>query len=271
MDATYGERDRRRTQRWLKHNHGLVTSPEAFELLCRRLAARRRVALRCAPFLVAVLAIVGWPFVDSLRTGELVRDRTYASWLMVGYALAALIIVAIERLASHAERRIGQTLTQRVSRGAAASVPMMLGRARMSFLVVTLVLEGALAAILLAAGHGWLANVFPVAFAVSCGFVVIGVRHAATRATIALDPTSLAIDERLRSQEAFSATLPLVFLAYVFVGSDPSGLRWLDLAWGLSAIICLALRLWGELSPPWSAPTTARRSFLAWALSWVRP
>jgi hypothetical protein len=242
-------------------------------LLLRRLDARRRVALRCAPFLVACLAILGWPLVESLRTGELVADRTYASWLTVGYALFALTIVVSERLASRAERRIGQTLTQRVSRGAPVSVPMMLGRVRMASLVVTLVLEGALAATLLAAGHGWFAKAFPLAFAVSCGLVVIGVRHAATRATIALDPVSLAIDERLRSQDAFSATLPLMFLVYVLLGlsTTTSGLRWLDLAWKLSAVIILALRLWAEFSAPWKAQAKPPGSFIARALTWVRP
>jgi hypothetical protein len=272
MDATYGDRDRRRTQRWLNQNRGLVVPPEAFDLLARRLAARHRVLLWCAPLPVAVLVILGWQFAEWSRTADSVAaDRTYATWSMVGYALFALFIVVNGRLASRAERRIGETLTQRVSRGTAASVPMMLGRARMSFLVVTLALEGALAATLLAVGHGWFAKAFPLAFAVSCGFVVIGVRQAASRATIALDPASLAIDERLRSRDAFSATQPLVFLVLVFTGSAKSGLRWLDLTWGLSVVIICALGLWGELSAPWSAPTKPPGSFLAWALRWVRP
>jgi hypothetical protein len=169
MDATYGDRDRRRTQRWLNQHQGLVVPPDAFDLLARRLAARHRVVLWCAPFLVAILAILGWPLAQTLRTGELVGDRTYASWMMVGYALFALFIVVNHRLASRADRRIGQTLTQRVSRGTAVSVPMMLGRVRMASLVVTVVLEGALAATLLADGHGWFATAFPLAFAVSCG------------------------------------------------------------------------------------------------------
>jgi hypothetical protein len=274
MDSTYSERDRRRTQRWLKQNHGLVTSPEAFDLLLRRLVARHRIALWCSPLAVAVLAILGWQLAEWIRTADSVAaDRTYAIWSMGAYALFALAIVVRDWLAGRGERHIGQTLTQRVSRGTAVSVPMMLGRARMAFLVVTLVLQGALATALLAEGQGWFAKAFPLAFAVSCAFVVIGVRQAATRPTIALDPASLAIDERFRSQDAFSATLPLVFLVLVFTGSGAvkSGLRWLDLAWALSAVIICALRLWAELNPPWSAPTTPRRSFLAWALTWVRP
>ena len=101
--------------------------------------------------------------------------------VLAAYAVFAVDIVVRDQLINRAERRIGATLSHRVSRGTAVSVPMMLGTAGMAFLIVALVLEAAFAVTLLAVGQGWFAWAFLLAFLVACGFVVVGVRQAATR------------------------------------------------------------------------------------------
>jgi hypothetical protein len=94
--------------------------------------------------------------------------------------------------------------------------------------------------------------------------VVVAVRQAATRATVAADATSLAIDERLRSDEAFAATGPLFFLLLVFPASTifANSPTWLATMWAVAAVIIAVLRVWGEGRPPWQparigwSPTT---------------
>jgi hypothetical protein len=150
----------------------------------------------------------------------------------------------------------------------------MLGRARMTFLVVALTLEAGFAVTLLAVGHGWLAWAFPLTFAVACGFVVAGVRQAATRATVATDPVSLTIDERLRSQDTFSATLPLLFLVGVLIAGNTGttyGPGWLDDAALLGGLLILALRPWSEISGPGQPSAIRLDAVLARAQREVRP
>jgi hypothetical protein len=213
--------------------------------------------------------------VEMSRISETARlHQTTAGWWLAAYAAFAVAIVLRDQLNNRAERRIGAKLQHRASRSTAVSIPTMLGTARMTFLVAALTLEAGFAVTLLAIGHGWLAWAFPLAFAVACGFVVVGARHAATRATVAIDPVSLTVDERLRSQDAFSATLPLLFLVGVLIAGNTRsayGPGWLDDAALLGGWVILALRLWGEISGPGHPSAIRLDSFLARAQRRVRP
>jgi hypothetical protein len=236
------------------------------------LAARRRG--QAWPFLLATLAIVVSLGVDLFRTtGPAHWDKNFAGRVLAAFALLATAMMVRDRLTCRADRRIGRTLLHRVSRSTAASVPTMLGPARMASMISALTLEAALAVTLLLVHHGWLAWTFPLAFAAASGCVVVGVRHAATRATVAVDPVSLTIDERLRSDDAFGATFPLFFLLLVFGGSTTStlGPGWLEHAWKVGAFLVFGLWVWGMTSGPWRARSALPGSWLAQALSWGRP
>lgn len=88
------------------------------------------------------------------------------------------------------------------------------------------------------------------------------VRQAATRATIAVDPVSLAIDERLRSDQAFSAASPLFLLMFAFPASVTGNAAGrLGVVWSLAGMAVFLLWIWAFVSRPWrsarSEPWTA--------------
>jgi hypothetical protein len=88
-----------------------------------------------------------------------------------------------------------------------------------------------------------------------------------------MDPVSLTIDERLRSQDAFSATGPLVFLVGVLIAGNTRsafGPGWLDDAVFLGGMLILALEVWGAISGPGQPSAIQLDSFLAQALRLVR-
>jgi hypothetical protein len=257
MSGTKETREWRRIERWFKGSGPMTNvSDEAFDLLGRRLAARTRAWLTCSPLLVlsgaAYISLI-LRFPSSFDDAAEERwTKLYTSRALVAYALLAIATLVANHLTSRAEQRIGAALPRRTSRGAAVPLKMMLGRARLSILVATITIEGALAVPLFVLGYGWFAWSFLAAYLVACALVALGMRQASTRATVAMDPTSLAIDERLRSEDGYRATNPLtsIILAFPAVGlmNGPSPFI---LVWGFGGLAVLLLWSWGLQSRPW--------------------
>lgn len=253
MGSTNDERDRRRAEKWLTRSGGFLYLPrEAFDLLTRRLAASHRARIKCLPlFLLGVLILLSLAF-ETGSLGSAAWARTFAWRMLATYAVLAVAILLAQSLTSRAERLIGQTLPSRTTRGTAISVRIMLGKTRLAYLVVAIVVQAALAVTLLAVHPDRLAWTFLSAFIVNCGFVALGLRQAATRATIALDQMSLAIDERLRAEEAFSSFGWLSGLLIAFpTGISQGGPAWLHLVWLGALAIIYPGQIAAAASKPW--------------------
>jgi hypothetical protein len=250
MAGTKVPRDVRRANRWIDRSGGLAyVPPDAFDLLSRRLALRRRVAWQCSPLVLIPLGIlvVGW-IASGFGT-----SNSLAGWTVLAFVMIAIEARLMDRILGRAEQRIGLALPHRVSRGTAVSVATMLGRARVVALAATIAIETGLAVTLLSQRGGWITWTYLLGFAGSCCLVAIGVRQAATRATVAADPFSLAIDERLRSEDAFAATLPLTLLLIAFPASAVGGPghAWIDLLWLVSLVAVGGLIHMGRTHRPW--------------------
>ena len=250
--------DSRRAERWIVRSGGLTyMTPEAFGLLVRRLADRHRTRVRCIPLLVLAV-VVYLPLGTSFhRLGTSSWDKTFSARSLAAFAILALTGLVLNGLSSRAERRLARTLPHRASRGTALSLRMMLGLPRMTFLIVAAVVEASLAVALLVRHTGWLTWRYPAAYLVACALVAFGLRQAATRATIAADPVSLAIDERLRSEQAFSATSPLLLLMFAFPASVTGNAAGsLGVVWALAGMAIIPLWIWANFCRPWrSAPS----------------
>jgi hypothetical protein len=220
--------------RWLDGPGGrpAFVSLEAVELLQRRLTLRRRVALKCGPLFLLAGALVLWnlPLHDDFgvpRTDQANAARYTAAGLVlaIGLALAS-------HLGTNGEGRIAADLTQRLSRGRFVPVTEMLGPLQTAYAIGTFTVVGTVAVELVWVHDEhvrWTKWIFLVAFVLASSFAARGISQVSTRPTIATDVYGLAIDERLRSQDAFEAIMPLQMLACVLVtlvGDVPSWLGW---------------------------------------------
>jgi hypothetical protein len=267
MAGTKDERDVRRGERWLNHNVGYnQVSPETFGLLVHRLAARRQALLCFVPFVAAGAVIVA-----TTTTAIEGAGNDHASWarLIAERALAAFAVVLIgwavfDIVMIRAERGLAMPLPYRMSRATAVSLREMLGTSRTTFLIAALLADAGFAAVLLSLRANGLEWFYLGGFAVGCGFVAVGVWRAATRATVALDQVSLAIDERLRSSDAVLAVVPLYLLLLAFLPAalNVSDARsWLGPLWVVVAIVVSILYLWAANAGPgqtaWRMPSAA--------------
>jgi hypothetical protein len=258
MSGTKADRDRRRAKRWIARSGGLPWLPaDDVDLLVSRLALRRRGRLQAVPFLLVALGVI----VSTLfaGAGSARWAETFALRGLAAYALICAAQIMQGRFTARAERRLASALPNRVSRGTAVPIRMMLGPARASFVAVALVLEAALAVAVLSLRSGWLTWTYLAGFLAACGFVAVGMRQAATRGTVALDPLSLTIDERLRSDDAFAATVPLYLLLFAFPAAAVFGHGHdsLGFAWTACWMVVAVMRPWADTRPPWR-PVQAR-------------
>jgi hypothetical protein len=251
MKGTNEARDRRRAERWVDRSGGIPYVPsEAFDLLVKRLAARYRAAMRCLPWLIGVLLAVSLPFAWIAFDGS---GAAFAVLGLTAYAICAVGRWNYDRLVGQADARIGHALPQRVSRGTTLTLSTMLGKGRIRSLVTAAAVEAVLAVTWLSFHAGWLALIYAIGFATTLSYAIRGLRWAASRATVAVDGVSLAIDERMRSEEAFSATAPLFLLLYVFPAAAVGGHwpSWLFLAWTGASIINTVCWWIAVTSRPW--------------------
>lgn len=252
MRGTNADRDRKRAERWVGQSGGITyVPPEAFVLLMRRLAARKRSAVQCIPLVVVAVGIFGATRLNIWSPPTLRGGRTVADGTLAAYAVLAIATVVLNGLIDRAERQIGASLPHRVSRGTAVSIPTMLGRARMTFLICALATEAALGVALLSVHAGWLASTYLVAYVVAGFLVVLGVRQEGTRPTIAMDESSLAIDERLRSEDAYSISIVLLLLLFVFPDTTAYSPGWLNQVWDLGGVALAGLWVLGLSRRPW--------------------
>jgi hypothetical protein len=259
MGDTY-VRDINRVKRWFKHTGDMPYVPaEAFDLLNRRLAARARSLLICSPLLAAAVALY-MPVLFTFGGADTDRwGRTFAARALPAFALLTIAFLLANRITVRAERRIGQELPSRATRATAVSLRTMLGRYRTLTLLITITVEVALMAPLLTLQTAWFAWAYVTAFAAAVALSAFGVKQAATRPTLAMDPVSLAIDERLRSNDAYQATAPLTLLITAFPAVNiQHGPGWLILVWGASGSVILLLRAFGTQNHPWQTESSNR-------------
>jgi hypothetical protein len=239
-------------------------SPEAFGLLTRRLAARRRAAFRVAvPLCLLVTALLGLSAVEGWSAaGPSGSQRSTSDWRLVAYAVLVAGLLVVSEVQLRVDRRIGENLPQRVSRGTAVSTRMMLGRFRMAFVVTAVTVEATLGITALVLQPGWFAWSYLGGFIFVCGFVGVGLRRAATRATIAVDPVSLAIDERLRSNEAFATAGLLYSLMFAMLPGAITNPP-LILLWFIATVVISGLWMLGHVRRPWPSVPMPPLRYLA--------
>jgi hypothetical protein len=262
-------RSYRRTQRWLAASGvGIELSDQAWGLLSLRLAARSRAVLWCAPLFLAAVGSLGWAAVPTAESGTPAWDRRFAACFLLAIGCLAVATIVGNLLGGAAERRIAAGLPRRVSRAAAVPLRVILGGVRCIFLVTAIVLEAASAVTLLITHAGWLAPVYLAAVCAIDAWVAVVLRRAANRPTIALDASSLAIDERLRSLDAFSAAGPLYLLQLAFPASliFHATPQWLPLPWLVEFAIVSGLWILAQVSNPWRAASSRTTGPLSTAI-----
>jgi hypothetical protein len=146
---------------------------------------------------------------------------------------------------------------------------LMLGRVRIAFLTLASLLHGGLAVTLLAATAGWFRWLYLGAVLIAYALTTFGIRQAGTRATLALDSSSLAIDERLRSEDAFHAAFPLYLLSFaLFPGATAVDAHWMwQLSFGVGITVFLLFGLAGICRPWQPLRRSLRGPFETWAPS----
>jgi hypothetical protein len=208
----------------------------------------------CAPLFVIAFAFFASLLFNAHDLGSPGWGRIFASRAFATYTLISLAGLLMNRLVHRSEVHIGRTLPSRATRTEAVSLRMMLGRVRLGFILVAVTVEGAMAVILLVVGEGWFGWSFLGAYSVTCLLVAIGVRQAASRPAVAMDPVSLAIDERLRSEDALNSIIPLESIIFAFPSSSiPSHTPWLDLVWLISLGAVLGVGLIAKYRKPWNS------------------
>ena len=69
--------------------------------------------------------------------------------------------------------------------------------------------------------------------------------------TVAVDPVSLAIDERFRSMDAFHVAYPMIFLMPAFPsGGFTHSPSWLQLVWLIAIVVLCVLFVWAAFKAP---------------------
>jgi hypothetical protein len=263
MYGTNVDRGARRAQRWITRTGGLVyVSPEAFALLVRRLAARRRVAWWCLPAWLLAFVVITAGTTTEPTLGTAGWTRAFAPRALAGFGVVVIAAAVSAALNARADRRIGETLRHRVSRGTSVSVWTVLGPARVTYALVAFAVDASLGLAIVALQPGWLVSTYLSGLLAVSGFVIVGVWQAASRATLAVDPVSLAIDERLRSEDAFAATSMLTLLLLVIPSSALTNAR-LEQVWLVALVGVACLQLWAYRGRPWRTAAGPAAPYLA--------
>jgi hypothetical protein len=222
MDATNGG-DERRVRRWLDSERGFVARPTstAWELLSRRLHARRTAGLVSVPLVLLAVVSYGASFA-GYRHDPSANHWRHIGLLSLGMAFLVLALITWQELAHRGDRRIAATLQQRVGRGAHRGVLPILGRRAALVAAVALVGQGGLALVLLATGAGWLGWTYLAGYLVTTAVTWLRLRRVSAQPALAVDPSSLLIDHRLRTWDALQAGLPLCALTGFFISAIES-------------------------------------------------
>lgn len=245
MNDQLGERDVRRAVRWLERSGGLLpVTREVGDLLARRLAARHRIVLRVLPLVVlaGVITLVGtWSDVPTgedpaAGTGIPGDRRPEESLPLLGlFAVASGARLVLELLVAAADRRIARSLPHVVRREHRAPTWVVLGRVQAGALALGVGLTGVSIAVVWASRPTWPAATVSVLALLAVGCCLLSVQVVVRRPAVAVDGVSLAVDERLRTEEAAS-TLVVLFLCSLTLSNHGQNLG--DGAWGTISTIC---------------------------------
>ena len=185
--------------------------------------------------------------------------HAYALRTGVATAIVGLLVVGLAEAQRAADRRIAKTLPLRFSRPEHVPWLIIVGRVRALFLLVALTGQAAVVVALFlapAAKFGAYRYGVLIAFVGCTAAAVLGVTRQVRRPSVAVDAASLAIDERLRSQDAFLAVWPLMYLAI----ESSTGLNtfnppaWLFFMSTAITVLSFATYIWAQSVSPWPKP-----------------
>jgi hypothetical protein len=252
-------RDYNRAVTWLNRTGGMPgMSYDAWLLLIVRLRARIRTA-----FTVMlpgfVILIVGAVIIEQV--GGTGRHLAVATWAIAG---SGAMFWGISVLEARAGLNCGRRLGMRATRERAIGLREILGTARWSAYIVVFVAQSIF---VVAAWTHYPARIgVDVTTVLGVEWLAIGwlVSYAFRRPAVAIDAWSLAVDERLRSQEA-AMGLALTYLGagallVVLDHSEPVGDSLVSWGFGL-VFLGLVAQLIGNIPRKW--PNPYRRSWWA--------
>ena len=200
MRSTKEQRDRRRAEHWATRPRAAIgpLPAEAMDLLVARLAARRRADWQASPLVVLAVGGFAWGVIQDV-------DRTRGVWRVAAFWLAPTMLlmchgILTREVTARGDRRIAAGLRQRVTRGAYVPVRMMLGRSRTrsAVSIAWLAVIGGAVGFEVLSGWRWAFLAWLLAM---CALTVAQLWRVTTRPAIAPDLESLAVDERLRSND----------------------------------------------------------------------
>jgi hypothetical protein len=254
MTVIFGGASKGRIDRWLAVYASDLEplGEDARALVRRRLAARRRASRPAVILGVAALVVLIATAVRTLSAGDAqLAAHDWVSWDLVAITLLEAGFLSRPFLVRRAEARIATGLSHRVARGEHVRLAVVVGRAWIVAGVGSAGLGVAWAGALLALVRGGAVTAVWVACVV--GAITVGgltLRQAMNRPAIAVDPVSLAIDERLRAEEALAVTQPL-FLVWIVLPPAIFGLPglpfWLAKTLAVCMLVVMLLFLWSNL------------------------
>jgi hypothetical protein len=263
LTSALGEGDVRRAVRWLNRRGGLMPMPrQAGDLLAVRLATRRRVGLPWAWGTgVAVVGYLLWPVTDLPGDSEAALHAQARIGLPLLVCAMAVSLWPLQVMQQRAERGIATALPFRIRRATAAPLQVLVGRRRLWAWLAAVGVMLVLNLALLVATPGWPTALRMIAWVAAVAAASMTARQAITREPIAYDGFSLAVDERLRSDETQRAIQPLGLLLFACSASPatlnptlPDGaVAGLAVGWFLTLIALLV----ALTDRPWDNPQAA--------------
>jgi hypothetical protein len=202
-------------RRWLtRYGAGIApVSDEAWDLLARRLAVRRRANLAASSLPAAGAAfMIASAYVANFDAPPSDNSAAVAWWAASCAAWAAA--PAVRGLAQRrGERAVSSQLRRRVSASAQIPIWRVLGPLRLVNLGLAGALNVALLVALFVVGAGRaLPWIYAATLLVISAFALGTFRQVVRRPALAVDSDSLIIDARLRGGDAYWAIWPLVLL-----------------------------------------------------------
>lgn len=253
------------TQRWLEQNgHGLqALDARTFELLRRRLAARRRALLAVGVAAVVAVGAVVWLATITIATrgddGATPWSAT-AGWLLAAPVVAMVVGGALQSVVeARSDREIAATLPGRLARSERVRIAEVAGRRVVVSGAVTTVVAAVLTGVTWAAAPGWPAVTVTATTVLAALGAGARIWWALDRPTVACDPVTLTLDERIRRADVVQGaqllvvSIIMVQLVRPFVLS-PATPEALALAWFgvLPAVMVVQFVL--TLPPRWPGP-----------------
>lgn len=198
--------------RWLETEAGRpppdTVSGVAWHLLARRIAVRKQAARVVSLGFGTVMVLFVAAVVLALASAVSLSFGVSASAFVAGIVAIESLAVLQDRMVMNGDRVISAGLAQHVSRGDRMSVVAALGRRRTALAALGLALSivymitYASLALAKSATVAWIPC---LGMAVAATMCAIRIARTATRPTIAVDDLSLAIDHRLRWNDASRA------------------------------------------------------------------